>query len=241
MRWLLLCCALISPLCVADRHALRVGFGTHKPPYVFEGEQRGLEVEIVAAAMQAAGLSMKVEHAPMERLQLMLSRRQLDAMATTNVQGSVEAHLSQPYLQYSNMAVALSSRQLRIERIADLSQYSVSAFQRAQFLLGDEFRQMARSNPRYREEPRQINRNRLLYSGRIDVAIGDPRIFRYLDALVAEQVDTSQALTWYPLFPPSDYQVGFRDPQLRDRFDEGLALIRNNGVYADIQRRYAGH
>ena len=99
MRWLLLCCALISPLCVADRHALRVGFGTHKPPYVFEGEQRGLEVEIVAAAMQAAGLSMKVEHAPMERLQLMLSRRQLDAMATTNVQGSVEAHLSQPYLQ----------------------------------------------------------------------------------------------------------------------------------------------
>jgi len=182
---------------------------------------------------------MQVEHAPMERLQLMFGRGQLDAMVTTNAKGSVGAHLSQPYLQYSNMAVALSSRGLRIERISDLSAYSVSAFQRARFLLGDEFRQMAQSNPRYREEPRQINRNRLLYSGRIDVAIGDPRIFRYLDRLVADQVDTRQALTWYPLFPPSDYQVGFLDPQLRDRFDEGLAIIRANGVYDEIQRRYA--
>lgn len=238
MRWLALWFCLPLATCLADSPVVMVGFGTHKPPYVFENEARGLEYEIVLAALQAAGLSMQARHAPPERLQLMFRLHQLDAITTTNVMSSGSAHLSRPYLRYRNMAVALSRRQLKIERIEDLGQYSVSAFQRARFLLGDEFLRMTLRNPRYREEPRQIARNRLLYSGRIDVAIGDPLIFQYLDALVADQVDTSQALTWYALFPPSDYQVGFLDPQLRDRFDEGLAIIHANGEHARIRQRY---
>ncbi len=233
---LLLC--LCSPLGQAAERVLRVGFGTHKPPYVYEGEPRGLEYEIIAAAMQAGGLSMQAHYAPLERLQLMFREGQLDAITTTNVLGTPETPLSQPYLRYRNMAVALSRRQLRIERIADLQHYSVTAFQRARFVLGEEFRQMAENNPRYREEPRQINRNRLLYSGRIDVAVGDPRIFQYLDALVADQVDTHQALTWYPIFPPTDYQLAFHDLRWRNAFDLGLARIRENGEYLRIEREY---
>ena len=98
---------------------------------------------------------------------------------------------------------------------------------------------MAESNPRYREEAQQINRNRLLYSGRVDVVVGDPRILRYLNREVAEQVDTSQPLTLYLLFQPTAYSVGFRRPLQRDRFDRGLAAIRASGEYLEIERRYA--
>lgn len=217
---------------------LRVGFGTHKPPYVFEGEPRGLEYELVDRAAHLAGFDMAAYYAPMERLHLMLRRGEIDAITTTNERSGVEAFYSDIYIHYHNAAVALAARGYRIERIADLGGYSVSAFQRARLLLGAEFQRMAEGNPRYREEALQINRNRLLYSGRVEVVIGDPRIIQHFNREVAEQVDVSQPLAWYPLFPPTAYRVGFRLDAQRQRFDQGLRQLRASGAYQVIERRY---
>ena len=218
---------------------LLLGIGTHKPPYVFEGEARGLEYEIVAAAAKRAGFVMQVLHMPMERLHLMLRRGELDAIATTNEQSGIAAFYSEPHIYYRNVALALRARNYKIERIADLGNYSVSAFQRARFLLGSEFQRMAQNNPRYREEAQQIARNRLLYSGRIEVVVADMRILRYLNREVLDQVDVSQPLTEYLIFAPTPYQVGFRHQAQRDRFNRGLAAIRASGEYRAIERRYA--
>lgn len=218
---------------------LRLGFGTHKPPYIFEGETRGLEYDIVVAAAAAAGFQVQVHYLPMERLHLLLRRGEIDAIAPTNNLSGVPAYYSAPHLTYQNEAVALASRGLKIDSIADLGQYSVSAFQRARYLLGPAFQTMADSNPAYREEAHQIARNRLLYSGRIDVVIGDRRILRYFNREVYDQVDVSQPLAWYPLFEPTHYQVGFRSREQRDRFDLGVEQIRASGEYAIIEQRYS--
>lgn len=71
--------------------------------------------------------------------------------------------------------------------------------------------------------------------------VGDPRILRYFNHEVADQVDTQQPLTLYPLFPPTPYSVGFRLPLQRERFDRGLAAIRASGEYLQIERRYADY
>jgi polar amino acid transport system substrate-binding protein len=218
---------------------LRLGIGTHKPPYVFQGEARGLEYEIVEAAAKHAGFAIDVVHMPIERLHWLLRRSEIDAIATTNELSGIQAFYSQPHIYYQNVAVALRSRNYKIERIADLSNYSVSAFQRARFLLGREFQRMAQSNPRYREEAQQIARNRLLYSGRIEVVVADIRILRYLNREVLHQVDVSQPLVEYSIFAPTPYQVGFRREAQRNRFNQGLAEIRANGEYRAIERRYA--
>jgi polar amino acid transport system substrate-binding protein len=234
--WLFL---LLAPNVMAE--SLRIGFGTHKPPYVFEGESRGLEHDIVAAALRAAGYELEVRYAPMERLHLALSRGDLDGIATTNAYSGLAAHYSEPYIYFQNVVLALSARGYRITRIADLARYSISTFQRARYLLGPEFQAMAEANPRYREEAQQINRNRLLYSGRVDVVVGDPRIMRYFNREVAEQVDTTQAVTQYMLFPPTAYSVGFRLEEQRSRFNRGLAAVRASGEYQQIERRYADY
>ncbi|WP_322980846.1 substrate-binding periplasmic protein [Pseudomonas sp. C11] len=217
---------------------LHVGFGTNKPPYVFEGEPRGLEYDLVSRAAHNVGFEVTAHYAPMERLHLMLRRGEIDAITTTNYGSGVEAHYSQVYIHYHNVAVALASRGYRIETIADLSRHSISTFQRARLLMGPEFERMALNNPRYREEAQQINRNRLLYSGRIDVVVGDERIIRYFDRLVADQVDITQPLTWYEIFPPTPYRVGFRLDTQRQRFDEGLRQLRESGEYERIIERY---
>ncbi|MGQ7959070.1 substrate-binding periplasmic protein [Pseudomonas sp. SP16.1] len=219
---------------------LRIGFGSHKPPYVFEGEPRGLEYELVDRAARLAGFEMEAYYAPMERLHLMLQRGEIDGITTTSERSGVQAYYSQVYIHYHNSAVALAARGYRIERIADLANHSVSAFQRARMLLGEEFQRMAESNPRYREEAQQINRNRLLYSGRVEVVIGDPRIIHHFNREVAGQVDVSQPLTWYPLFAPTGYQAGFRLRAQRDGFDLGLRRLRASGEYQAISQRYLG-
>ncbi|MEK1906037.1 MAG: transporter substrate-binding domain-containing protein [Pseudomonas sp.] len=220
---------------------LRIGFGTNKPPYVFENEARGLEYDIVAAAARRAGFTLEVHYAPMERLHLALRRGDLDGIATTSPRSGIEAYYSATYIHYHNAVAALSSRGYRITSVADLAGHSVSAFQRARQLLGPVFGAMAESNPRYREEALQINRNRLLYSGRVDVVVGDPRILRYFNAQVADQVDSHQPLTWYFIFEPTAYSVGFNDEAQRDRFDTGLEAIRASGEYLEIERRYADY
>jgi polar amino acid transport system substrate-binding protein len=231
---------LLAPAVMAEP-PLRIGFGTHKPPYVFENELRGLEYDIVAAAARAAGYELEVHYAPMERLHLALSRGALDGIATTNAFSGLDAHYSEPYIHCQNVALALSSRGYRITSIADLGRYSISTFQRARYLLGPEFRAMAQANPHYREEAQQINRNRLLYSGRVDVVVGDPRILRYFNREVGAQVDTTQPVTQFLLFPPTAYSVGFRLDEQRLRFNRGLAAIRASGEYLQIEQRYADY
>lgn len=220
---------------------LVVGFGTHKPPYVFERENRGLDYELVEAALDEAGIELKPYYAPLERLHRMLQYQELGAMATTNETSGVTAHYSTVYIEYQNVAVSLQHRNIRLETIEDLAGYSVSAFQRARFVLGPRFGKMAAANLRYREEARQITRNLLLYAGRVDVMIGDRRIIRAFNREIAERVDTRQPVFEHALFPPTSYRVGFADAETRDRFDQGLAAIKANGRYQAITRRYPAY
>jgi polar amino acid transport system substrate-binding protein len=168
----------------------------------------------------------------------MLRRGEIDAITTTHERSGVQAFYSDVYIHYQNVAVALAKRGYHIEQISDLGQYAVSAFQRARLLMGPEFERMAMNNPRYREEALQINRNRLLYSGRTNVVVGDKRIIRYLDREVNDQVDVTQPLAWFDIFPPTPYRVGFRRDEQRRRFDEGLRMLRESGDYQRIERRY---
>lgn len=236
--WVGLAVLCLGGTALAD--TLRIGFGLHKPPYVFEGEPRGLEFELVDKAARLAGFEVVAYYAPLERLHLMLQRGEIDGITSTHQGSGVEAFYSDVYVHYHNAAVSLAARGYLINSIEDLGRYTVSAFQRARLLLGPEFQRMAERSPHYREEALQINRNRLLYSGRVQVVVGDPRIIRYFDREVAGQVDTTQALAWHELFPPTPYRVGFRLNSHRQRFDAGLGRLRASGEYDEITQRYLG-
>ncbi|WP_339079752.1 transporter substrate-binding domain-containing protein [Pseudomonas sp. TMP9] len=240
MKWLWVWCLLLCSVAVSAQ-SLRVGFGSHKPPYIFENEARGLEYDIVMAAAKRGGLEPVAYYAPMERLNRMLSKDQIDVMATTNESSGGAIYYSDTYIRYQNVAVALRSRNLDIQRISDLARYSVNAFQRARLLLGNEYQAMTEANPRYREEAFQIARNRMLYSGRVDVVVTDMRILRYFNREVYTQVDVTQALILYPIFAATDYKLGCRQQADCVRFNQGLAAIRLSGEYTAIERRYAMH
>jgi len=227
-----------STAIAGESQPLRIGFGTNKPPYVFENEKRGLEYDIVVESARRAGFEVQAVFAPLERLRHMFAAHEVDAITTTGPQSSDVACYTAPYIEYHNVAMALASHHFDIRTIDDLGRYSVSSFQRSRELLGDEYRRMAEANSHYREEANQVTRNLLLFSGRIDVIVGDTRILAYFNRSVASQVDVTQPITTYELFQPVLYSVAFADSGRCAAFDRGLAELRKSGGYARIEQSY---
>lgn len=225
----------------ADAREVEVAIGISVPPFVIPDEQRGMEYDIVKSALAIEGHVMKPHFLPPIRAMRAMEGGTADAALTQQPDFGLQAHYSDVHITYHNVAITLASRGARIERVEDLAGKSVVAFQKASAYLGPGFQKIAASNPGYREEAKQTAQPILLYLGRTDVVITDPAIFSWFarSPEVAARADTSQPIHIHPVFPPTEYRVAFRDPELRDSFNRGLARLRQSGEYARIVARYA--
>jgi polar amino acid transport system substrate-binding protein len=217
---------------------VHVGIGLTKPPYIMGGGQKGIEYEIAEKALEAAGYRMAAHPFPPARALALLRVGQIDGMLTVDEGIGGSFFFSEPYIHYQNVATTLASRGIRLRRTEDLEAYSVAAFQNATLILGPDFKAVASRHPSYTEHSQQITQNRLLYTGRADVVVGDRFIFRYLNRHVEPSIDTTQPLVHHAIFPPSPRKAVFRSAALRDDFNRGLRTIRQNGSYAALMKKY---
>ncbi|MBC7917973.1 MAG: ABC transporter substrate-binding protein [Rhodoferax sp.] len=231
---------LALPWASANAPKVRVGMGLFKPPYIMESDKEGLEYEIADRALAAAGYKMVGVHVPPARGLYMQRAGQLDGLLTVDEGIGGKDFFSAPYITYQNVAITLASRNIQLKNIEDLSSYSVAAFQNANVILGERFKAVAEKHPNYREYAQQVIQNNMLYSGHVDVVVGDRRIFRYFSTRLDPSINASQPLSIHTIFPPNPRKAVFRDEKLRDRFNAGLKTIQANGVYDGIMKKYAG-
>jgi polar amino acid transport system substrate-binding protein len=220
---------------------VRVGMGLSKPPYIMESGREGLEYEIAEQAFAAAGYKMLALQFPPVRGLAMQRAGQLDALLTVDEGIGGKDYFSEPYITYHNVATTLASRRIQLKGVEDLAIYSVAAFQNASVILGDRFKGVVAHHPNYQEHSQQITQNRLLYTGRVDVVVGDRLIFNYFRSRLDPQIDTTQAVTFHAIFPRNPRKAVFRDAALRDRFNAGLKTIQGNGVYDAILKKYQAY
>ena len=218
---------------------LSVALGLNKPPYVMDNGQSGLEVDIVRHAFAAAALPIQLVQLPPARGLMLQRAGQLDVLLTIAESIGGTGHFSLPYVTYQNVAMSLSGRRLPVKQIEDLSAHSVAAFQNAAIVLGPRFSKVASKHPDYKEYPSQVTQNNLLYSGRVDVIVGDYRILKHLLTELDPHLDASQPVTIHPIFPPSPYKAVFKDAAIRDQFNQGLKIIQANGTYDALLKKYA--
>lgn len=232
-------CTGVSGL-VAGGVEISVGFRPVSP-YVVEGLQGqvfGLEYEIVTAAFAAKGYKVKPVLLPFARLVETFAAGNLDAAAPMQAGFQAGGFLSEAYIEYHNVAVALASRKIDIAKVEDLANYSLAAFQRAPLTLGERYAVMAASHPRYQELAQQSVTVKQLFAGRVDVIIGERRILRALIRDPATGVDPRIAIREFAIFAPNRYRVAARNESVARDFDAGLALIKANGSYAAIVAKY---
>ncbi len=117
-----------------------------------------------------------------------LLKMRVDGTAVIRESSGLKANYSDDFMQYYNRAFALKSRQYQLGKRADLKGKGVVVFQAASKYLGEEFGRTVADNPSYKEMANQETQTLMLLLGRIDVAIMDESIFRFLrEKLITER------------------------------------------------------
>lgn len=211
---------------------VRIAFNNTLAPFAMEATSDGIEIDIVRESLRRQGCTLVPVFLPFVRFGYALAENKVDGVATINEHTGIQAVFSDVYIEYHNVAVTLQSRRLPIDSIADLKGLKVIAFPGASRLLGEEFRRFTVNNPHYKEDQKQLSHNRLLYSGSVDVAIAERSIYAYLDRKLGESKFSQRKLpvVLHPLFTVNQYQVGFRDPALRDKFNLGLSSLSKDDL-----------
>lgn len=221
-------------------HEVQVGMGLPKPPYIMESGTAGLDYEIAKQALAAGGYKLVGHMLPQTRALAMLRAGQLDGLLSITEGIGGQDYFSDNYITYQNVATTLTRRNVKLQQIEDLANYSVAAFQNASLILGDRYSQVVSGHSDYREVPSQITQNKLLFTGRVEVVVGDRLIFQYFARMLEPRIDAGQAVTYHRIFPESPRRAVFREARVRDAFNAGLKTIRANGTYDAILRQYPG-
>jgi polar amino acid transport system substrate-binding protein len=226
---------------VAGAEEIKIGVRP-VPPYVMQdksGSFSGLEYEIIASALAVKGHTLKPSAYPLNRLAQAFKDKEVAAAAPLLPSSNAGGTLSDVYLVYTNIAMALKSSGLDLKSPADLKGHSVIAFPNAKVALGADFAAAIEGNPKYTEDPQQVTQIRLLFAKRVEVAVGEERILNYFIRDPSTGVDTSVPVSAFKLFGQTAYRVAFQDPKLAADFNEGLKTIKSNGSYDKLIQKYS--
>ena len=221
-------------------HELKVAFDQDKAPYLWvEGREiKGLEYDIVMAALAASGDSVSAVLLPNRRVSAALTLGEADAVTGLLQIGQAgEAFYSDLYLTYANMAITRKSAGITIDRLEDIFGYSVAAWQMAWDDLGlGRLHPGGRDGLAYSEFTSQYRQTKFFWAGRADVDVVDRDIFLWYSRILAKEMDTSDEVVFHDVVPVVRVRAAFRFRADRDAFDAGMKTLRANG---EIDRIYA--
>ena len=237
--WLAVLLALGSKLSYADDVVVAVS--QSKPPYVIEEGETGMEVDIVREALAFKGYRMIPRFMPQRRILHEYQYGLVDGIYSVRPFEGLKGFVSDPTIVYRNFAISLAKNGLEISSIADLSGKSVVAFQNAKHFLGEKFSKAVEKMTDYTEVGDQFSQMRMLFSERVQVAIGDKAILQYFAQRVAPYYRQGKALVYHAIFPPRPYHSAFLSERVRDDFNEGLHHLRTTGRYEEILAKYESH
>jgi polar amino acid transport system substrate-binding protein len=239
-RYLILSLVFLAAvsMTVGAQTQIKAVVGMSLPPYIIQGTDNGVDADIVRAALAAENYTLKLEYVPFARVAVSMANKTADAAFPINESSGVTGvYYSDSHISYQNVAVALKSKGLKIASATDLSGLRVVAFGEAPNYLGPEFAAMAKANKKYSEIADQQSQVKMLFKDRADVLIMDINIFKYFRQNIKD-MDVSQDVAFYEIFPPTAYKVAFTSKDVCDKFNAGLKALKASGKYAQIFKTY---
>lgn len=229
---------LVSSRGNGEPRKLVVAVSNDIPPYVSDGAQRGLEIDLLKRILA----DYQVAFIQMDELSLESAVQSGQADVAVGVQDrSQGVYYSRPFITFVNAAISKKADLLKINSVQDLAGYPVYAWPDAWRELSPQFAaQYAPQAPQrqyYREFPRQVQQVRAFWETDNAVIVIDVAIF---DAVSRQQARDIAEATRHDLFPPvTRFRVAFAGESVRDDFDDGMAGLCDSGDYLAILSRYA--
>ena len=224
----------------AEKKKLALGIGFSLSPYFFKGQARGAEFDLVRAVLSEAGYEMVPRYVSMSRRIQEFETRRVDGILTVTRTIHPNACLTDVYIHYQNVVISMSSDDLQINQVDELGRYRIAAFQTAHQIISPEFTRMAEKNPNYYPISTQVNQVRMLFRGRVDIAVSDLNIFNWYahDLAEGKKIDLNRSVRIHPLFPPSGKMATFWDPEICKSFNASLKKLKNNGRLRELTSKY---
>lgn len=219
-----------------------MAFGQEIPPYIFEEQDKGIEIDIISAALAYKGHTLKPLYFPLGRVPLAFRNKIVDAaMGDMGIDLKVDGGFyANPAVIYDNVFFTLKSRKLAIKNPKDLDPLYVVSFQGAEKRYPQWIKKVS-DEKRFFGISNQLSQVKLLFLGRYDVVLSDRYIFRYF----VEQLKLTNSLDVYEVDEhkfitenTEDYRPVFRDKNIRDDFNLGLNKIKENGQFQKIYDNY---
>ena len=222
-----------------DAQPLRVGMSGGYFPFTFvsQDELQGFEVDVMNAVGERTGLDVAFETMSFSGLVGALDAGRIDTIAnqiTITPEREAKFVFTEPYVYDGAQVVVKAGNESEIEGPEDLVGRTVAVN------LGSNFEALLEDLP-YADRIEIVT-----YESNIeqDVALGR------VDAFVMDRVSSAQVIKESPLplalaGPPFDEirnALPFRDDEagraLRDRVDDALAALREDGTLADISQKW---
>ncbi len=196
---------------------ITIGSPLNSPPFVFEGEGRGIEMDLVSAVIKKMGYHLVWRHLPPKRIRHQVMQREVHVGIRSQYHPGDKLFYSKPYIHFQNVAIALDPK-VEVTSIEDLQKYSVVAFQNAKDVMGPDFAKAVTKCAVYMEMPNQMKQIETLFRRRSQVIVLEKQIFNHF----REQFDRKSEVKFFDVFPLTPYSAVFYDKNLRDEFDRTL-------------------
>lgn len=208
------------------------------PPYVEKDAVAGIEVDLIKAIFRGSQYEPIFVQQPRVRMIASFEAKETDGILTQNKTASNVGCATDWYIAHQNVAKTVASRNLTIQGLLDLKQYSVLSFSGATRYLGEKFQKAVRDAKRYTESGDQGKHIALLYNNRFDVIVGDRWILALAQKRHYENTGKYLELDTHPIMTPSLYVARFHDTGICEAFNHGVRALRASGEYAEIWSGY---
>jgi len=238
---ILLLFMLLSPAICSAKEVV-MAFSQDIPPYIFQKDNNGIEIDIITAALAQKGHTLKPLYFPLGRVPKAFKNKLVNAaMGDMGVDlSSHHAFYAEPAVIYSNVFITLSKRNISIKTPADLDGLTVVAFQGAEKRYPKWLTKVKQEN-RYFSVNNQLTQVKLLNLDRFDVVLSDKYIFKYFVRqlnLVSDLHNIHFDEHIFSKSNPLDYRPVFRSEKIRDDFNQGLRKIKETGQFQRIYDFY---
>jgi len=221
---------------------ISIAFTFSMPPYLYADLDRGIERDIIAAALKAGDLTLgSIHNVHYKRAIDLFQKGEIEGIVSntgnyTYEQSGATFYASNKTIDYIDCSISLARKNLDLNNIDAYSGKTIWAFKTAKQTLGSRFEKMANNNPYYSEDVDQSKQAEMLLFERIDIAISDRNIFAH--KLKASDNYSIQDFSFHPITQATARTVRLNSKQNLERFNEGLAIIKNNGSYDKIIAKY---
>jgi polar amino acid transport system substrate-binding protein len=232
-----LAASVIGHRAVAAAPELVVAISVNLPPYVMQKATKGIEVDLLHAALPDR--TLRFVQMPYKELETAVPQQRAEAAVAVQLT-EVGVFYSKPFITFTNVAITKKAAGLQIDSVADLKNRTVLAWQDAYLELGKAFKEMfspqSPQRKNYVEVADQSEQVRMFWQGKADVIVIDRNVFNYFSVEMGHSLSN---VVFHPIFAATTtFKVGFKDAAVRVAFDRGLAKLCQSGEYAKVLQRY---